>query len=110
MSDGLNSYTGVGAEFAGGYSVIDHNKEWVRGDVHTPTVECYFSLLQRGIMDSSHHVSRKHLPRYLAEFDFRWDRRKQPDAARFVGLVQSVAGKRLFYRTPKGRGAACDAT
>lgn len=110
MSDGLNSYKGIGSEFTGGHGIIDHMHEYVRGEVHTQTVECYFSLFKRGIMGAFHHVSRKHLHRYLSEFDFRWDRRKQPDGQRLVELIQSVAGKRLYYKASKGLTASCDAT
>ena len=91
--------------------MIDHLREYVRGDVHSQTVESFFSLVKRGIMGSFHHVSRKHLHRYLSEFDFRWNLRQVPDGVRFVEAVKTVAGKRLYYRTPKGaRAAGCDAT
>jgi hypothetical protein len=49
--------------------------EYVRGDVHTNTVEGYFSILKRGTMGTYHHVSQQHLTRYLAEFDFRYSTR-----------------------------------
>jgi hypothetical protein len=49
--------------------------EYVRGDVHTNTFEGYFSILKRGINATYHHVSQKHLKRYLAEFDFRYSER-----------------------------------
>jgi transposase-like protein len=49
---------------------------YVRGDVHTNTVESAFSLLKRGIMGSWHKISAKHLPAYLAEMEFRFNRRK----------------------------------
>jgi ISXO2-like transposase domain len=50
-------------------------REYVRGDVHTNTVEGYFSILKRGITGTYHHVSQQHLKRYLAEFDFRYSNR-----------------------------------
>lgn len=46
-------------------------------DTHTNTIESAFSLLKRGIMGSFHHVSIKHLPRYLGEFEFRFNRRAE---------------------------------
>jgi transposase-like protein len=110
MTDGLLSYTGLGKDFAR-HDVIDHERAYAIGDVHINTAESYFSLFKRGLIGSFHHVSRKHLPRYLAEFDFRWNLRKTPDGARFAEAVKAVAGKRLYYRTPKGsRAAGCDAT
>src|SRR5882757_11099286 len=55
---------------------VNHSAgEYVRGDVHTNTIEGYFSILKRGIIGTYHHVSPKHLKRYLAEFDFRYNER-----------------------------------
>lgn len=54
-------------------------KEYVRGDVYTNTIENAFSLLKRGIIGSWHKVSAKHLPAYLAEMEFRFNRRKRAD-------------------------------
>jgi hypothetical protein len=51
---------------------VDHSKyEWVRGDVHTNTLEGFFSIFKRGLIGVYQHVDAKHLDRYLAEFDFR---------------------------------------
>ena len=52
---------------------------YVDGDIHTNTVESAFSLLKRGIIGSWHKVSAKHLSRYLAEMEFRFNRRKGYD-------------------------------
>jgi hypothetical protein len=74
---------------------------------HSNTVEGYFSILKRGIVGTFHHVSRKHLPRYLAEFDFRYNHRIAngvDDSARTVAMLKGAAGKRLTYRRT-GRGA-----
>jgi hypothetical protein len=49
------------------------------GDIHTNTVESAFSLLKRGVMGTWHKVSAKHLPAYLDEMCFRFNRRKNPD-------------------------------
>src|SRR5260370_18351118 len=49
--------------------------EYVRGPVHTNTIEGYFSILKRGINGVYHHVSQQHLKRYLAEFDYRYNER-----------------------------------
>ena len=75
--------------------------EYVRGDVHTNTIESYFSILKRGITGTYHHVSAKHLKRYLAEFDFRYNERAAigvSDEVRADKLVAGVVGKRLTYR------------
>jgi transposase-like protein len=51
---------------------VDHSKgEYVRGDVHTNTLEGYFSIFKRGLIGTYQHIGEQHLPRYLAEFDFR---------------------------------------
>ena len=57
---------------------VDHSRQYVRGEVHTNTIESAFSLLKRGIVGSFHKVSIKHLHRYLGEFEYRYDRRKAP--------------------------------
>jgi transposase-like protein len=82
-------------------TVMHSAKEYVRGDVHTNTVEGYFSILKRGIMGTYHHVSQKHLKRYLAEFDFRYNERAAlgvEDEARADRLVRGIVGKRLMYK------------
>ncbi|MGO9864509.1 MAG: IS1595 family transposase [Terriglobales bacterium] len=61
------------------HETIAHKYEYVRGDVHTNTIESAFSLLKRGIMGSFHSISIKHLSRYLSEFEYRFNRREEPD-------------------------------
>jgi len=67
---------------------------------HSNTVESAFSLLKRGIYGTFHNFSGKHLHRYVAEFDFRWNARKVDDAERLARAVRSAEGKRLRYREP----------
>lgn len=79
---------------------MDHSVEYVRGDAHTNTAENYFSILKRGIDGVYHHVSEAHLPRYLAEFDFRYNNRSGmgiSDAERTRLALSMVEGKRLRY-------------
>ena len=62
------------------HRTIKHKaKEYVRGDIHTNTVESAFSLLKRGIIGTWHRVSAKHLQAYLDEMCFRFERRNDPD-------------------------------
>jgi transposase-like protein len=68
---------------------------------HTNTVESSFSLLKRGIIGAFHSVSKKYLPLYLAEFDHRWNMRKETDGERCVDGIQKARGKRLTYRAIK---------
>ena len=73
----------------------------MRGDVHTNTVEGYFSILKRGINGVYHHVTKHHLHRYLAEFDRRYNERaarSADDQERAAGIVKTAKGKRLSYK------------
>ena len=59
---------------------VNHSEyEYVRGNVHTQTIESFWSLLKRGIIGNYHKVSAKYLPLYLNEFSFRFNNRKNPD-------------------------------
>ena len=60
-------------------SVSHSAGEYVRGEVHTNNLENFWSLLKRGIIGTHHHVSKKYLPLYLAEFQFRFNNRKEAD-------------------------------
>ena len=80
------------------HETIAHKYEYVRGDVHTNTIESAFSLFKRGVFGSFHRVSHKHLQRYLYEFEFRFNRRKAADL--FGETVANLVGtKPMEYRT-----------
>jgi hypothetical protein len=84
-------------------SVKHRDSEYVRGDVHSNTVEGYFAILKRGIIGTYHHVSEEHLHRYLAEFSFRYSERKAlgvEDRERATKALRGIVGKRLTYRGP----------
>ncbi len=85
---------------------INHSiGEYVRGDIHTNTIEGYFSIMKRGIVGVYHHVSAQHLKRYLAEFDFRYNERavlNVSDAERATRAVRGVVGKRVTYQQSEG--------
>ena len=90
-------------QFAKHETVKHSADEYVRGDVHTNTVEGYFSVFKRGMKGTYQHCEEKHLHRYLAEFDFRYNNRVAlgiGDAARTDQLVKGIVGKRLTYKTP----------
>jgi transposase-like protein len=82
---------------------VDHSKyEWARGDVHVNTLEGFFSIFKRGMIGTYQHVDKKHLDRYLAEFDFRQNNRAKlgiDDTQRAAIALQGVKGKRLTYET-----------
>ena len=89
---------GVGRLFSSHNATNHGKKEDVRGDVHTSTVEGYFSILKRGIIGVYHHVDSNHLHGYLSEFDFRYNERNVDDADRSITALMGIEGKRLMYR------------
>jgi transposase-like protein len=85
------------------HSLVNHSAdEYVRYEegvcVSTNTVEGYFATLKRGINGVYHHVGRKHLHRYLGEFDFRYNERHVTDGERAHLALKGFDGKRLMYR------------
>ena len=89
------------------HSSVNHSiGEYVRGDVHTNTIEGYFSIMKRGIVGVYHHVSPQHLKRYLAEYDFRYNERMAlnvTDAERTRKAIAGVVGKRMTYQQSVSR-------
>ena len=85
------------------HDTINHEIEYVRGLVHTQTIEGYWSLVKRSIYGTFHHVGDGYLPMYLNEMDFRYSHRKISDEERFAALMTQVSGKRLlwFCSTPQ---------
>jgi hypothetical protein len=68
------------------------------GFVHTNTAECRFSLMKRAVFVTHHSISEAHLPRYLAEWDFKWNTRNISDGERAALALKGADGKRLTYR------------
>ena len=98
MTDAHLSYEGLDNYFRA-HHTVDHSKEFVRAVIlHTNFAESYHSLLKRGLIGAFHHVSDKHLPRYLREFEFRWNSRKATDGERTEAAIRGTAGKRLTYK------------
>jgi transposase-like protein len=85
------------------HASVDHSKfEWARGDVHTNTLEGFFSIFKRGLIGTYQHIDSKHFERYLAEFDFRHNTRVKlgiNDSERAAIAVRGGKGKRLTYQT-----------
>ena len=82
-------------------SVNSKADEYVRGSVHTNTVEGYYSIFKRGMRGVYQHCGEKHLHRYVAEFDFRYNNRialGTSDMERAEKLAKDIVGKRLTYR------------
>ncbi len=72
------AYNALDEDFNHG-SVNHSNGQYVAGAVHTGTIDGFWSLIKRGIMGSYHKVSRKYLPLYVAEFEWRYNNRNNPD-------------------------------
>jgi transposase-like protein len=103
MTDEAQQYRRIGKLYAE-HGRVEHTVgEYVRAgtDIHTNTVEGYYSIFKRGMKGVYQHCSEKHLHRYLAEFDFRYSNRVRlgiDDVARMEKALQGIAGKRLTYR------------
>ena len=106
MTDEHVMYKRIGREF-GEHAAVNHqNKEYVRGDVTTNTIEGAFSIFKRGMRGVYQHCAEKHLHRYLAEFEFRYSHRISngiDDAARADKMLRGIVGKRLTYQTASAR-------
>ncbi|MCB2106458.1 MAG: IS1595 family transposase [Rhodobacteraceae bacterium] len=103
VTDGAQAYRNV---HGGEHEWVDHSKrEYVRGDVHTNTLEGFFSLFKRGLVGVYQHMDERHLDRYLAEFDFRQNTRAKigfDDVGRTTEAIKGFKGKRLTYETTGG--------
>jgi transposase-like protein len=109
MTDEATAYTFIGWNFLSHGSIKHSADEYVRGNIHTNTVEGYFSILKRGIFGVYQHVSEAHLKRYLSEFDFRYSNREKlgvNDVMRAEIVLKGAKGKRLTYRTTRRAGQA----
>lgn len=104
LTDEAPRYRGHGKMFADHQSVNHKADEYVRPgepEIHTNTVEGYFSIFKRGMKGVYQHCSKKHLHRYLAEYDFRYNNRSAlgvGDWQRSDRLIAGIVGKRLMYR------------
>jgi transposase-like protein len=102
-TDESRLYFGADQHFASHETVKHSAGEYVRGDIHTNTIEGAFSIFKRGMKGVYQHCKEKHLHRYLAEFDFRYNHRVGlgcGDIDRTIAAVKGVEGKRLIYRQP----------
>jgi transposase-like protein len=102
-TDESRLYPFIGSQMAAHETVNHSAKEYARGDVTTNTVETYFSVFKRGMRGTYQHCKEKHLHRYLAEFDFRFNNRTAlgvNDGERAELAIKGIEGKRLTYRLP----------
>lgn len=98
-TDEASAYIGIGGLFFG-HDTVNHSEgEFVRGDVSTNSIESVFAVLKRGLMGVYHHVSRKHLGRYVDEFAFRLNDGdvKRHTLERLNSMIAMTVGKRLTF-------------
>lgn len=103
-TDEQAGYEGCGDHNTTHQSVSHSNEEWVRGDVHTNSVEGVFSLFKRSVVGSFHQISAKHLPAYLDEFEFRFNNRKNPFLFRDT-LLRLIDAEKLEYKNLVANGS-----
>lgn len=100
-TDESRVYWKIGNEMVRHEAVNHGKKEYARGDVTTNTVESYFSVFKRGMKGTYQHCGERHLHRYVAEFDFRYNNRvalECDDNMRTVRALKGISGKRLTYQ------------
>lgn len=106
ITDEARHYWKVGQEFAAHERIMHGAGQYVRGDVYTNTIEGYFSIFKRGMRGIYQFCGERHLHRYLAEFDFRYNNRAAlgcNDEDRTEALLRGIVGKRLTYQTTRAR-------
>jgi transposase-like protein len=108
FTDALRSYNGLNQDYI--HEVIDHAKEYVRGNVHTNGLENFWSLLKRAIRGTYVSVEPFHLFRYLDEQAFRFNERENTDSGRFLRGIIGIIGKRLQYTKLIGHNGNPDFT
>jgi len=101
MTDDAGQYRVIGP-VAASHETVNHSaQEYVRGNVHTNTVEGVFSIFKRGMIGTYHKCGEQHLQRYATEFDFRYNNRAKlgvDDVQRTEKALKGISGKRLTYR------------
>ena len=99
---GAKLYTDEGAGYQGApydHEVVNHSVgEYVRGQAHTNGIESFWAMLKRGYHGTYHHMSAKHLHRYVAEFAGRHNVRNCDTIDQMASVVVGMVGKRLMYR------------
>jgi transposase-like protein len=101
FSDAFAAYNGLDREYI--YQVIDHAESYVQGNVHTNTIENFWSLLKRCLKGTYIAVEPFHLFRYLDEQAFRYNERKNDDGGRFLEVLNGVTGRRVTYKKLTGK-------
>lgn len=102
MTDEARIYWKIGKEYAEHGRTLRGIGQYVKGDIHSNTVEGFFSIFKRGMRGVYQYCIEKHLHRYLAEFDFSYSNRQAngiDDQLRSIEAMKGISGKRLTYQT-----------
>ena len=95
-SDGHSSYLGLKGY---GHDSVNHSVgQYVKGDCHTNGIESFWALLKRGHYGIFHYMSAKHIHRYIAEFEARWNMSDLSSSARVDSILENTPGLRLTYK------------
>ena len=101
FTDDAKHYRRIAKRFAD-HQAVDHSQgEYVKGEVHTNTIEGYFSIFKRGMKGIYQHCGKNYLHHYATEFEYRYNNRVAHgvnDTGRAQGILMGVVGKRLLYR------------
>ena len=110
VAQGATLYTDIWVAYRGlialfNHTTVDHGaKEYVNGDCHTNGIESFWALFKRGYHGIYHHMSRKHLQRYINEFSFRVNRRTETMQSVFSDVLERVTDSpQLPYKTLTGK-------
>jgi len=106
-TDEAGQYKTLGDIFQAHDFVRHGTGEYGRGDIHTNTIEGYFSIFKRGMKGVYQHCAKKHLHRYAAEFEFRYNHRvaNGPDDNERASItLKGAVGKRLTYERSGAAG------
>lgn len=97
MTDESRLYANLGRRGFKHDIVIHSDKEWIRGDCHTQSIDSFWGLLKRGVVGTFHQISIKHLDRYIQEFSYRFNNRSNQE---FFGITVAalVLGIPLPYK------------
>lgn len=97
-TDDFSSYGKIGSIYP--HKTVKHSAgEYVDGEAHSNTIESFWALFKRGYMGTYHHMSPKHLQRYVNEFTYRYNNRDVHFMDLFYGVVRNVASNdKLTYK------------
>lgn len=107
VTDDSGIYRNLHKEYEHAF-VVHSKKQWGRGEIHSNTVEGFYSIFKRGMKGVYQHCSEKHLHRYAAEYDFRYSNRAKlgiNDEERTEAAITGIIGKRLTYQRAKGNSS-----